>query len=210
MITYVIIGLTVVISLMCFSNHALLGKLSMNPYKVIHSGEWYRLITHGFVHADMTHLFVNMFTYWSFGTYIESVFRYNDFGAWAYLGLYFGGMIVASLYDLFRYRNEPYYSSIGASGAVAAVLFSCIFLNPWDKILLFAIVPIPGILFGVLYLVYCQYMAKQGRGALSIHNAQFLWSRVRFYLSYIFRTPFVSGISESFLVLFKPYKENSP
>ena len=80
MITYVIIGLTVVISLMCFSNHALLGKLSMNPYKVIHSGEWYRLITHGFVHADMTHLFVNMFTYWSFGTYIESVFRYNDFG----------------------------------------------------------------------------------------------------------------------------------
>lgn len=172
MITYAIIGLTVVISLMCFNNHALLEKLSMNPYKVIHAGEWYRLVTHGFVHADMTHLFVNMFTYWSFGTYIESVFRYNDFGVWAYLLLYFGGMIVASLYDLFRYRNEPYYSSIGASGAVSAVLFSCIFLNPWDKILLFAIVPIPGILFGVLYLIYCQYMAKQGGGHIN-HNAHF-------------------------------------
>ena len=94
------------------------------------------------------------------------------FGVWAYLVLYFGGMIVASVYDLLRYRNDPYYSSIGASGAVAAVLFCTIFLNPWDKILLFAVVPIPGILFGILYLIYCQYMARRGGGNIN-HNAHF-------------------------------------
>lgn len=172
MITYGIIGLTVLISFLCFSNRQLFEKLSMNPYRTVHSGEWYRLITHGFVHADGTHLFVNMFTYWSFGTYIEKVFGIMGFGVWAYLVLYFGGMIVASVYDLLRYRNDPYYSSIGASGAVAAVLFCTIFLNPWDKILLFAVVPIPGILFGILYLIYCQYMARRGGGNIN-HNAHF-------------------------------------
>lgn len=172
MITYGIIGLTVLISFLCFSNRQLFEKLSMNPYRTVHSGEWYRLITHGFVHADGTHLFVNMFTYWSFGTYIEKVFGIMGFGIWAYLVLYFGGMIVASVYDLLRYRNDPYYSSIGASGAVAAVLFCTIFLNPWDKILLFAVVPIPGILFGILYLIYCQYMARRGGGNIN-HNAHF-------------------------------------
>lgn len=172
MITYILIGLTVVVSFLCFNNSRLFGKLAMNPYRTVHAGEWYRLFTHGFVHADGTHLFVNMFTYWSFGIYMENVFRIMGYGIWVYLLLYFGGMIVASLYDLFRYHNDPYYSSIGASGAVSAVLFATIFLNPWEKILLFAVLPIPGLLFGVLYLIYCQYMARRGGGNIN-HNAHF-------------------------------------
>ena len=85
MITYVIIGVTVVVSYICFGNHELFRKLAFIPYCTVHNREWYRLITHGFVHADMTHLLVNMFTFWSFGKYIEETFRYLGFGEGAFL-----------------------------------------------------------------------------------------------------------------------------
>lgn len=172
MITYLIIALTVVVSLACFNNRQLFEKLALNPYQVIHHREWHRIITHGFVHADTTHLFVNMFTYWSFGTYIEKVFDAAGWGTLNYLLLYFGAMIVASLPDVIKYRNATWYRSIGASGAVSAILFTSIFFSPWDKILLFAAIPIPGILFGVVYLIYCQYMAKRGGDNIN-HNAHF-------------------------------------
>lgn len=172
MITYIIIGVTVVVSYLCFNNVDLFRKLAFVPYRTIRNHEWYRLVTHGFVHADTMHLFVNMFTFWSFGTYMEDVYQYVGFGKIGFLGLYFGGMIAASIYDLIKRRNDPYYMSIGASGAVSAVLFSAIFFDPWGKILLFAIIPIPGIAFGVLYLIYCQYMAKQTGDAIN-HNAHF-------------------------------------
>lgn len=113
-----------------------------------------------------------MFTFYSFGSYLEQWFAVNGFGSISYLLLYFGGMIAASVYDLFKYNKNPYYSSIGASGAVSAVLFAAIFLNPWDKIYFFAILPIPGILFGFLYLFYCQYMAKRDSDNIN-HNAHF-------------------------------------
>ena len=172
MVTYLIIGVTVVVSYICFGNRALFHRLAFIPYRTFHQGEWYRLVTHGFVHADMTHLLVNMFTFWSFGTYMEQAFQYLGLGTAGYLGLYFGGMIVASGYDLFTRRKDPYYLSIGASGAVSAVLFTSILLDPWGKILFFAVLPISGILFGMLYLAYCQYMAKHAQDAIN-HNAHF-------------------------------------
>lgn len=172
MVTYVIIAVTVVVSLMCFNNQRLFDKLALTPYRVVKGNEWYRVITHGFVHADTMHLFVNMFTFWSFGEYIERWMKAGGFGTGGFLLLYFGGMIVASLSDLIRQRNNPYYSSIGASGAVSAVLFTAIFLNPWGKILLFAVLPVPGIVFGVLYLIYCQYMGRRGGDNIN-HSAHF-------------------------------------
>lgn len=172
MITYILIGVTVVVSYMCFNNRNLFEKLALIPYSVVRNNQWYRLISHGFVHADTMHLLVNMFTFWSFGTFIEGAFEYMGFSTWAFIGLYFGGMIFASIYDIVKKGNNPYYISIGASGAVAAVLFTSILLNPWGKILFFAVIPIPGILFGVLYLAYCQYMAKRGGDNIN-HNAHF-------------------------------------
>ncbi len=172
MITYILIAITAIVSYLSFNNSQLFNKLAFIPYRVIRSKEWYRLVTHGFVHADLTHLFVNMFTFWSFGTYMEATFKYVGFGTGGYLALYFGGMIIASVYDLIKRRNNPHYISIGASGAVSAVLFTSIFFNPWGKILFFAILPIPGIIFGFIYLAYCQYMAKQGGDNIN-HNAHF-------------------------------------
>lgn len=194
MITYIIIAVTVFVSLTCFNNRSLFEKLALNPYKAIHLHEWYRIITHGFVHADTTHLFVNMFTFWSFGTYIEKVFEAAGWGIWNYLLLYFGAMIIASLPDVIKYRNAAWYRSIGASGAVSAILFTSIFLNPWDKILLFAAIPVPGIVFGVIYLIYCQYMAKRGGDNIN-HNAHF-WGAMYGFIFPLFMNP---GLWEMFL-----------
>lgn len=151
--TYLLIGITIIISYRCFKSRLLFNKLAFIPYRVWKNKEWYRNISHGFVHADSMHLLVNMFTFWSFGTYVESIFSYRGFSSIAFLALYFGGMIFASLYDLVKQRDNPYYVSIGASGAVSAVLFTSIFFNPWGKILFFAVLPIPGIVFGFIYLV---------------------------------------------------------
>lgn len=172
MITYVLIAVTVVVSYICFNNKALFEKLAFVPYLVVKKKQWYRLITHGFVHADSVHLLVNMFTFWSFGVYIERIFDYMGFGAVNFLILYFGGMVVSCLYDLIKRHDNPSYASIGASGAVSAVLFSSIFFDPWAKILLFAVIPVPGIIFGFIYLAYCQYMARRSKDNIN-HNAHF-------------------------------------
>ena len=78
--TYIIIAITIAVSFACFNNRQLFDKLALKPYRVIHAHEWYRVITHGFVHADWGHLFVNMFTFWSFGEYIEILFPQVGFG----------------------------------------------------------------------------------------------------------------------------------
>lgn len=172
MFTYLLIAANVLISYSCFSNNGLFYRLAYIPYRVIRDKEWYRVFTHGFVHADMTHLLVNMFTFWSFGTYMEELFEEVGFNKISYVGLYFGGMVMASIHDLITKRDQPNYVSVGASGAVSAILFASIVFNPWGKILLFAIIPIPGILFGVLYLVYCQYMSRKSVDHVN-HNAHF-------------------------------------
>lgn len=186
MVTYLIIGITILVSFLCFSNAKLLRQLALTPYRMAHNHEWYRVITHGFVHGDTVHLLVNMFTFWSFGTFIESYFKALGFGNGAYLLLYFGGMIVASVHDVLTKRDNPYYSSVGASGAVSAVLFSYILLKPLGMIYFFAVLPVPAILFGVLYLVYCQYMAKRGTDNVN-HNAHFYGAIYGFVLPILLR-----------------------
>lgn len=172
MITYSIIIVTVVISFLCFKSRKLLSAFAFSPYMTIEKKQYYRLLTHGFVHADVMHLVVNMFTYWSFGTYIERSFHVFENGWLLYLLLYFGGMIVASIYDLIKKRHDLSFWSIGASGAVSSVLFCYIFMNPRGTILFFTVVPLPAILFGMLYLFYCHYMSRHGSDNIN-HNAHF-------------------------------------
>jgi len=201
MLTYLIIGITSIVSYVCFGRQDLVNKLSFNSYAIFKRKEWFRLITHGFVHADMTHLLINMFTFWSFGTYIESVFLQLGFGRWGFLGLYFGGMIFSSLYDLVKYRDNIYYQSIGASGAVSAVLFSSILFAPWSKILLFAIIHIPGIVFGVLYLIYCQYMAKRSSDNVN-HNAHFYGALFGLLFPALLHPPLIKSFTEQLFSIF--------
>lgn len=175
MITYFIIGVTVLVSYMAFQNHELMDKLQFNAAKIIHQKQYYRLISHAFIHANWSHLIVNMFVLYFFGKGMELYFGYY-FGSRStvyFLLLYFGGILASNIWSLIKHQNNYYYNAVGASGAVSALLFAFIFFNPWELLYLFAIVPIPGILFAVGYLIYSYQMSKQKNDNVA-HDAHFL------------------------------------
>ncbi len=177
--TFIIIGITVVISLMAFNNKSLFEKLQLNPYLTYHKNQWHRMVTHGFIHADYIHLFVNMIVLFSFGYSVG-----NQFDILAHQGmvssadlhvfiLYFLGMIMATSTTLFKHKDNYYYNSVGASGAVSAVVFASIFFSPKSTILIMGILPIPAIVFGILYLLYSQYKGRKGNDNVN-HDAHFI------------------------------------
>lgn len=173
--TIIIIIITAVISVGAFNRPDLMEKLQFNASKIWHQKEYYRLITHGFIHANWEHLIVNMIVLLSFGRAIETYFH-SGFGRMAnayFLTLYIGGLVIANAYALFKHRNNYYYNAVGASGAVSAVLFSAIFFEPWENIYFFGVLPMPGIVFAVLYLVYSYYMSRKQQDQIA-HDAHFL------------------------------------
>lgn len=173
--TIILIAITVAVSYAAFKSPKLMGNLQFNASKIYHKNEYHRLITHAFVHANWEHLFVNMIVLFSFGQAIEMYFKYN-FGnnhILYYFLLYFGGILASNLYALIKHRNNYFYNAVGASGAVASVLFAAIFFDPWHKILFFYVLPIPGIIFAVLYLVYSYQMSIKQKDNVA-HDAHFL------------------------------------
>lgn len=174
--TYILIFITAIVSIAAFNNRQLFDRLALVPYRIVHRREWYRAVSYGFVHGDYMHLIVNMLVLLSFGQFLEQLFKaYQQAGTifsgyLSYGLLYFGGLLFSVLPDLVRRRNDPQYASIGASGAVSAVIFTSIFFNPWSKIYFFGILPIPGILFGILYVGYEQYMSRRPGDHIN-HNA---------------------------------------
>ncbi len=175
MITYILIGITGLISFLAFGNPALMDKMQFNAVRIIHQKEYYRLISHAFIHASWPHLIVNMFVLYFFGRGIEYYFGIN-FGNKAtafYLMLYFGGILASNIWSLISQKNNYYYNAVGASGAVSALLFAFIFFNPWEPLYLFAVLPIPGILFAIGYLFYSYQMSKRKTDNVA-HDAHFL------------------------------------
>jgi membrane associated rhomboid family serine protease len=149
--------------------------LQFNAARVIHRKEYYRLITHAFIHANWSHLLVNMLVLFFFGRVIEYYFGLN-FGnrSTAYLLLlYFGGILASNIWSLIAQQNNYYYNAVGASGAVSAMLFASIFFSPLERVYLFMILPIPGIIFGVAYLFYSYQMSKKKTDNVA-HDAHFL------------------------------------
>jgi membrane associated rhomboid family serine protease len=179
MINWLIIALTVVISIMAFSNAELMDKLKFNAYRIKYSKETWRFFTYGFVHAGWMHLLINMFVLWSFGKIVEN-FLEQSFGLKGELYfalLYIAGVIFSTLVDFRNNKENIYYNAVGASGAVSAVVFASILIFPGGSIFIFPIpIPIPSWLFGILYLVYSAYMAKKGIDNVG-HTAHF-WGAV--------------------------------
>jgi membrane associated rhomboid family serine protease len=166
MFTYWIIGLTVLSSLVAFEKPVLFDKLKFNAYDVKRFKSYYRLFSHAFVHGDLMHLLVNMFVLWSFGQHVESLMGliFGSFSWILFLILYVGGVVMASLPSLKKHADNPYYNAVGASGGVAAILFSFILMQPLSMLGLFLVIPIPAFLFGVLYIWYESSMQNKRDG----------------------------------------------
>jgi membrane associated rhomboid family serine protease len=178
-LTILLIIVTAIVSMLCFNNHELFSRLQFNAYQIYHRREIHRLLTHGFVHANWGHLIVNMFVLYFFGRDTEYILlALHEQGIIShpkllYLGFYLIAIVFASSISLFRYKDEPFYNSVGASGAVAAVMFFSIFFAPWRMLYLYGIIAIPGIVFAVAYIVYSQYMSRRGRDNIN-HDAHLL------------------------------------
>jgi membrane associated rhomboid family serine protease len=177
--TLIIVILTSVLSILTLYNPELFHKLQFNAYQVWHRKEYYRLISHGFIHADWIHLAVNMIVLYSFGEVVEAWFNklaelnYMHFPNLWYLALYLLGIIFSSSITLFKEKDNPSYNAVGASGAVSAILFTSIFFSPVAKIYFYGVLPVPGIVFGILYLIYSQYMSRKNMDNVN-HDAHFL------------------------------------
>jgi membrane associated rhomboid family serine protease len=171
---------------MAFNNTNVVNKFILYPYAMNgHPNEYYRLISHGLIHADMGHLFFNMFALYSFGTFVESVFVSMGKG-YLYPILYVGALIAASLPDMAKHKDHSYYRSLGASGGVSAILFACTYFNPWSGVrIMFIPINIPAIVFSALYLAYSAYMAKKGGDNIG-HSAHFWGAVFGFVFTFLF------------------------
>lgn len=185
MLTLIIVILTVLVSVLAFKRRELFYRLDLSPARVVHKKEYYRIFTHAFLHADYFHLGINMLVFYSFGTYIERVFSQLETAGLIFSGpfffvlLYVTSIALASLTTITRYRNREDYSAVGASGAVSAIVFTYIFFAPLEKIYFYMVLPIPGILFGVLYLAYSSYMSRRNKDNIN-HAAHFWGAMVGF------------------------------
>ncbi|MEO6033157.1 MAG: rhomboid family intramembrane serine protease [Burkholderiaceae bacterium] len=138
----------------------------LRPYWLVRRRQYATLVTSGFLHADLAHLLFNAFTFWAFAFGLE-----RTMGTPGFLALYFVGLFVSDAGTWFKHRNEPGYQSLGASGAILAVLFASIVYTPSASIFILPIpFPIPAPLFAVAYLAYTYYAARQARGRIN-HDA---------------------------------------
>lgn len=173
-VTTSIIILTALISWQGFQNQEITSKLLHSPTKELRDKEYYRLLTGGLVHADFVHLLINMFVLWSFGSKVES-FYIATFGGLKgmlyYLFLYAATIVLANLVTYSMHKNNWGFASLGASGGVAGILFTFILLSPWSWLWLFFLIPIPAVVFGVLYLAYESYASN--KQDLVDHTAHF-------------------------------------
>ena len=173
MITITIIVITSLISYQAFKDYSIADKLIFQP-AVVRDGEWYRLITYGLLHADLTHLIFNMFTFYLFGRTIESFFKSSlGFipGSIAFILLYVGGLLFSILPTYLKEKDNYYYKGLGASGAVSAVVFAFILIFPMSLMgILFIPIRLPAFLFGFIFVFISMYLDKNQVGGIN-HSA---------------------------------------
>ncbi|MEY4610826.1 MAG: hypothetical protein RL246_1145 [Bacteroidota bacterium] len=171
-ICWVIMGVTALVSMAAWQRDSWMETMMMSPSRIAAHGEYWRFLTSGFIHADFTHLFFNLFSFYFFGTQLEYIFSviFPGFGPWVFLVFYLLGIIVADLPTFFKQKNNHYFNSLGASGAVSATIFAGIMFFPTEKIYLFGIVGIPGIIYAGLFTWYSIEMERRGRDFVN-HSA---------------------------------------
>jgi len=160
-ITIALIAVTCVVSWLAFNNRKLMDRLILWPPAIERHRQYDRLLGYGFIHADFMHLFFNMFTLFFFGRYMEGIITELTGSPLTYVGFYLAALVVSILPTYLKHQKDPNYRSLGASGAVSAVLFAFILVDPWATIGVMFI-PMPAIVFAVLYVGYSIWMDKRG------------------------------------------------
>lgn len=159
---------TLVTSIYAFNDHSIYGKFMLHPYSVYRKNKMFTVITSGMIHADWMHLIFNMMTFFFFAFRLEALM-----GHWQFAVVYILSMVLGDIPSILKHKDDFWYNSLGASGAISGVLFSYILYFPLDKIYLFFIpIGIPAVLFGFLYLIYCAYASRQSRDNIN-HDAHF-------------------------------------
>lgn len=176
--TILLIAAISIVSYIAFAQPAIMSRYQLNAWSVVHRKQFVRLISHGFLHADWFHLLVNMYVLYGFGEVVLYYFSiyldgYTDF---RFLLLFFTALPFSAIYSVYKNKSNPAYNAVGASGAVSAIVFTSIFFDPYNMLLLFFVIPVPGIVFGVLYLIYSAYMARKQVDNIG-HDAHF-WGAV--------------------------------
>lgn len=174
-ITLIIVIITCIVSYIAFNNRSLFDSLKHHPYTENREGQWYRFISSGFVHGSFFHLLINMYVLYEFGQYVEQMYVHllgDVWGRSAYLLMYLGTIAIADIPTYIKHKDNPGYASIGASGGVSGILFTFILFSPWSMLGLYFIIPVPAIIFGVLYLIYSSWASKNQNDMID-HDAHF-------------------------------------
>lgn len=194
-ITLIIVIITVLVSIGAFNNQKTMDDLIFYGPAISRRRQWYRMITHGLIHADAAHLIFNMLALYSFGTGLERAFSasclFGNMGRVMYLILYVTALVAASIPDLIKRKDNYHYRSLGASGAVSAVIFASIVILPTSKVSIFFLPGIPGYIFAVLYLIISAYLDKRGGG--NINHGAHLWGAI---YGLLFTIIFVSAFGQ--------------
>lgn len=176
-ITLSIIIVTVLVSLGGFSNQKIVDDLIFYPPAVTGRKQWYRFFTCGLIHADFGHLLFNMVSFYSFGPFVEKKFTdlFDEAGKWYYLIMYISALLISLLPTYLKNKNNQNYRSLGASGAVSAVVFACLLIAPDSEVGLIFIpfLRIPGFAFAPLYVLFSIMMERRGRG--NINHSAHIW-----------------------------------
>jgi membrane associated rhomboid family serine protease len=191
MITLAIIIITVICSIIGFSNSQLINQLIFSPYAVTEQNQWYRFVTSGFIHADLNHLGFNMLTLYFFGKNWESFYiDYLGVSPIIYVVFYLLALIVSQIPSFLKNSKNYHYSSLGASGAVSAIVFSGILVMPWNTLYIF-ILPVPAIVYAIGFLFYSVYMGKKGIDNIN-HDAHFWGAIFGVVFSFIIKQEVIS------------------
>lgn len=187
-ITFIIIIITAAVSILAFNREQMKDDLLFWPYYINREGQYYRFITNGVLHADAMHLIFNMVSFYSFGMALENYLFKALFGelSRAMLAvLYITAIVVAVIPDYIKYKDKSFYRSLGASGAVSAIVFAAITIQPNMPIQFFFIpFKIPGFVFGICFLILSASLAKKGGGNIG-HSAHFWGSVYGIVFTYI-------------------------
>jgi len=175
-ITLIIIIINVLVSLAAMNKERLMDQLIFYPPAVTHDNQYYRFFTSGFIHADFGHLIFNMISLYAFGQMVENGFNqiFGESGRLLYLLMYLLALPASLLPTFAKNKHNSYYRSLGASGAVSAVIFAGLLMTPQAGVGMYFIpVYIPGFVFGPLYLIISAYLDR--KGGSNINHSAHIW-----------------------------------